>query len=364
MQKFAYAFILIVSMGTASPALSQAEADTSYSKEDPGTGNPTSATTTFHLPIWTTGDTTTSAQHELLHAIGFSIGYTRFAANVDTNDDNSRDFHDNPANLSTLLAKLTPASLGTHVDPGAGIVDGFDQSQSVMQPTDVAGLRMDGQEKAVLDAAFAWSIKNINIQVIFLGNFTDDQRLVIQSAVAAATSLFGSDSSGLTFTWTVQTDGPSTVVAPFGKQDMASVKTLVEEMKTADPKQMIAATRQILSKGFEALADLKAAGAKPMAGIAPRRIDVLYTLIVGRLEGAIRTTSLGLHVTPGTTRKQIDEMGKRRGFALPEGQRFDASTNPACYVELDRGRDLLQTIQDLVTNEENIVSINFNYVER
>ena len=147
----------------AAPVKAQEIAATGNFSSDSG-GTPTSATTTFHLPIWTQGDATNTAHHELLHAIGFAAAYDYFQAHV----NDRREFCDTPTDPCTVLGKLTPASDGTHIDPDAGVVNGFDQSQSVMQPTRVDGLRMDGQEKSILSSAFSWPSKKIKITVNYV----------------------------------------------------------------------------------------------------------------------------------------------------------------------------------------------------
>ena len=167
---------------------------------------PTSASTKFFIPLWTSadgiGDGTFMAHHMLLHAIGFSTKYDKFRQHVDGN----RNFRQADDASGTILAKLTRVPYGEHIDPDAGTVNGFDQSASVMRPDRVTGLGllMGGQEKSVLNAAIDWSSKNINITVKYVGLWNPKQRSYIDNAVNSAKMLFGSNGSGHGFTWTVE----------------------------------------------------------------------------------------------------------------------------------------------------------------
>jgi hypothetical protein len=111
-----------------------------------------------------------------------------------------------------LLAILVPPDQGTHVDPNAGVVNGFNQRDSVMRPDQVVGQRMGNFERDILDAAFAWTGRNLRINVVFRGQWTQQQRNAINDAVNSAQRLFGSDGSGHKFTWTVIPE-PSSMMA-------------------------------------------------------------------------------------------------------------------------------------------------------
>jgi hypothetical protein len=356
------AFISFCTMAlllVAAPASGQEIAATGSFSADSG-GTPTSATTTFHLPIWTQGDATNTAHHELLHAIGFAVAYNYFQAHV---SDTTREFCDTPTDPCTVLGKLTPANEGTHIDPGAGTVNGYDQSQSVMQPTRVDGLRMDGQEKSILSSAFSWPSKKIKITVNYVGSFDSAQQGYIQDAVNAAQQLFGTADDAAAFVWTVQTDNTGNAgAAVTGKLDRSAITRSIADLDTVGP-QRTAAIRAILDGGSAAIRELENAGAKPMSGIAPRPVDVLYTLTTRRLNARIRTNSFGLHLVGGTTRDQVVEMGQRRGFVLREGVKCDPRMSPACYVILKQGQDLLETMASVIKQESLVRNVNFDYFE-
>jgi len=339
-------------------AYAQSIADTSGFTAD-NNGIPTSASTMFHLPFWTAGDAIDTAHHELLHAIGFAVAYNYFGNKV----NERREFCDTPTDPCKILAKLVPADQGTHVDPTAGTVNGYDQSKSVMQPTRVDGQRMDGQEQSVLNSAFDWPSHKIKITISYQGSFDNTQKSYVQNAVDSAMALFGASDAVNLFVWTVSTDQVAARDRTMTPPSQTSTANLVNSLKTAGPPERLAISNAILDRGYAALPGLKAAGAKPMTNISPPMSDILYTLITRRLEGRIRTTSFGLHVESGTTREKVLEIGGRWGFILRDSDRFDPSMSPSCYVTLVDGMELLAVMESLVRNEPAIKGVNFNNVE-
>jgi hypothetical protein len=174
-------------------------------------GLPISATTEF-FNLGANPDLTNTAHHELLHAIGFTTRYNLFNQRVRPRNDGTgrRDFWN--ADDTLLLAILVPLDQGTHVDPNAGVVNGFNQRDSVMRPDQVVGQRMGNFERDILDAAFAWTGRNLRITVEFRGQWTQQQRDAINDAVNSAQRLFGSNGSGHEFKWTVIPE-PSSMMA-------------------------------------------------------------------------------------------------------------------------------------------------------
>jgi hypothetical protein len=319
---------------------------------------PTSATTKYFEPLWTKGDATNTAHHELLHAIGFTNNYEKFKEHVDGN----LNFRESTTATGKILAKLTGAAQGTHTDPKAGEVNGFDQAKSVMQPSQVTGQRMGGQEKSVENAGFDWSSKNIKITVTYSGTWTAAQKAHVADAVAKAKALFGSDGTGHEFKWTVEL-GASSIVA--GEQ-LASTQILedfVSDLSADKADKRVASTALVLSKGVAALPALRDAGAKPMSGLQPRRLDVIYSILSAEREARFRTDEFGLHVEPGTGRADILAMGERHGFILPDGEAVDAGSWPSCYVRLREGRDLWDVLGQVLAGESKVLTVNLNYVE-
>lgn len=170
---------------------------------------PDSASTAFYEPLWSNGDPLNTAEHELFHAIGFTVAYTNFASHVQAAiaagnpNAGDRPFNSKTDGTGTTLALLTPASDGTHVDPGAGTVNGRNQNLSIMQPNLVNGQRLAAWEAQILNSAFAWDTLNIQIKVVYATAFTNAQKTSITGAVDAVQTLFGSNGTGTVFTWTV-----------------------------------------------------------------------------------------------------------------------------------------------------------------
>jgi hypothetical protein len=202
--------ILSFIISVAPCAQAQGETASTFDFTADRNGLPISATTEFFNP-GANPDLTNTAHHELLHAIGFTIAYDLFNNRVTPRNDGTgrRNFRNAGG---TLLAILVPPDQGTHVDPNAGVVNGFDQSNSVMRPDQVVGQRMGNFERDILDAAFAWTGRNLRINVVFRGQWTQQQRNAINDAVNSAQRLFGSDGSGHKFTWTVIPE-PSSMMA-------------------------------------------------------------------------------------------------------------------------------------------------------
>ena len=74
-----------------------------------------------------------------------------------------------------------------------------------MQPSRVdATIRDTNRERDMLNDAFGWTGRNINIQVTFVGAFTADERTAVNTAATDAQTLFGSNGTGHRFDWTVQ----------------------------------------------------------------------------------------------------------------------------------------------------------------
>ncbi|MEY9607014.1 hypothetical protein ABIF74_011767 [Bradyrhizobium japonicum] len=319
---------------------------------------PVSAVTKFFLPIWTDGDATRTAHHELLHAVGFAAAYAKFIVHIDTN----RNFRETSNADGAILAKLRPSNQGTHIDPGAGTINGHDQSKSVMGPTRVTGQRMDAQEKSVLNAAVDWSSKNINVVVTYKGTWDATQKKHVEDAVSSAKTLFGSNGTGQKFTWTVEM-AESFVPSPLQNAASSKISDLAVQLDSGTGAQRVQAASAIISRGVSAVPELLAAGAQPMSGLSPRRIDVLYSILSGQREGRYRANSFGLHVETGTTIEEIVALGERHGFVLPKDQFVEASNSPCCYVMIREGRELWEVLTALLSREAKVTTVNLNYVE-
>lgn len=403
-------------------------ATTSNFDFDPLSLIPKSATTTFHEPRWSkdqTNDSIGVAEHELLHAIGFTIGYPDFLGHLQAKDQitGSRNFVKNADRTGAVLAIITGS--GTHVDPKAGVVNNFDQSKSIMAPEAMRNVRMGVFEKNVLDAAFDWSGKNINIIPKFIGAFDLTEKNFVLKAIDDATVLFNSDKSGAKFVWTVQIDKvpePSSIIAfavGFGLLALlkcrfisgrvkssnsrckersrlacrvtlqfvalfflGSVSAIAEpakgkgqnysEMPTSRLISLLeskagtyraAASAELLRRGRSALPEFGPEKPDSFLVAHPSRIEVIRHLIKGLEPGNYLKDSFGLYVERKIDRQEIISMGKRRGFVLEEKQAFGFDHAPNCYVVLEPGRDLATVLQDVLAGEPDVISVSLNLFE-
>jgi hypothetical protein len=151
----------------------------------------------------------------------------------------------------------------------------------------------------------------------------------------------------------------------------APLDRLVADLDSVDGKVRVAATREIFRRGQDALAGLRKVGAKqvaPFGGtIAPRRLDVVYSLIQGLppnppgARSGYRTDSFGLHVDQGTALQDVEAMGKKYGFS--PSSTFRADSRPSCYVRLDQGKALEEVMRRVLTEEPRVRTVNLNYFE-
>lgn len=317
---------------------------------------PISATTTFYSPAWTEVDQTRTAQHEVLHAIGFARIYEKLKARIDA----ANAVRAAPA--TRILAKLTPSSDGTHIDPRAGTIDGFDQSKSVITPSVIKDTRMRAQEKNVLDAGFGWVGTNMKIKTVFASTFSAADKRIIEDAAASAMSLLSSNGSGPEFTWTVKS-----------ARGFASGLPLIDRSTPANPTSIAAAIAgteragrakaiaQALERGPGMADALRQQGAVPMDGLAPAPIDVVYSILSGERSGVYRTNSFGIHLAEPLTAAALVSLGRRAGFHLAPGAVIGKG-NPQVYVEVDAGRDLWDVLGNCLSLPD-ISTVNLNYVE-
>jgi RNA polymerase sigma factor (sigma-70 family) len=152
----------------------------------------------------------------------------------------------------------------------------------------------------------------------------------------------------------------------------APVAKLIADLDSPDGSVRVAATKELFRRGKDVLADLKQAGAKQIAPFGgtvdgTRRLDLVYSLLEGlppnlpQLAISYKTDSFGLHVTKGTTKEAIVVMGNKYGFTL--AGEFRADTRPNCYVKIAAGKSLAQVMQDVLSHEPAVTTLNLNYVE-
>jgi len=158
--------------------------------------------------------------------------------------------------------------------------------------------------------------------------------------------------------------GVGTPSAEKGSLADESVAKLVQLVKSDKGTDRCGAIEELLRRGQPVLAEMKKAGAKPMATTTPPRIDVVYSLIAGLPDGHYTRNCFGLHVEAGTPREKVVTMGAKYGFDLAEGSRFNPDHSPACYVMLLAGKDLVGVMKDVLSHEASVTLVSLNYVER
>ena len=161
-------------------------------------------------------DPLNTAEHELFHAIGFTIQYKRFkdkliptpGAGAGGIPAGSRSYSKN-GKADGILMTLVPAADGTHADPGATgaapwPATGYDQSKDIMQPDQLVGSRLNATDAAVLDDAFGWATSGIQINIINVGGTLDATDLkFLTDAIAAVNAFYPVKKESPVFTWAV-----------------------------------------------------------------------------------------------------------------------------------------------------------------
>lgn len=148
-----------------------------------------------------------------------------------------------------------------------------------------------------------------------------------------------------------------------------SLAAAIPLLASPDKAKRLAATQALFQQGKPALEALAKAGARhaaetPTGVDGTRRMDMVYTLIVGIPEKPtldFARASFGLHVEKGVTREAVVDMGKKYGFVPDE---FRADGRPNCYVLLTAGNRLDAVMRNLLLNEPDVVTLNLNYIER
>lgn len=352
----------------ASPALAETIAETGSFVEK--SGIPQSASTTFNSGgVWDPSQSLAinTAKHELLHAIGFTKAYTGFSAHLTPSSTDDRLFCSSTGSASCaqaqILGILVPPQNGTHIDPKGGAVQSgkYNQALSIMQPDRVPDYVMDGLELSILELAM-WSQPNKRpkIKPVFDSTLSAAQQGYVNDAIAAVEALFPSQAAQSEFTWTVT----RAAIEDQSDVDNAPTSQLISGLDTADAQQRKMLAKAILKRGDQAIAELRNAGAKPASGISPRLMDLLYSLATESADGNISRNSFGIHLSPGTTRQQVVEIGKKWGFTLRQNDQCDPGSEPACYVTLKKGKDVFETMRNLITEEPAIHNLNFNHFEK
>jgi hypothetical protein len=150
-----------------------------------------------------------------------------------------------------------------------------------------------------------------------------------------------------------------------------SIEMLINDLGSGDGAKRTAATKEIFRRGKAVLPDLKKAGAKQVAPagatLDTKRLDIVYSVIEGfppnppNARGGYKTDSFGLHVEKGTTEDEVQKMCKKYGCTLVG--KFAPASLPSCYLKIGPGPALEALIQQILSAEPKVTTINLNYFE-
>jgi hypothetical protein len=146
------------------------------------------------------------------------------------------------------------------------------------------------------------------------------------------------------------------------------VRQWIANVSADDGRKRMAATQALFKLGPDAIEPLKRAGAmqiSPLGTIATRRLDMIYSLVVG-LElsppggrAGYTTNGFGLHADKDCTLEEVTKLGEKYGFDI-DGP-FQPDGQPACYVDLKPGKNLVEVLKAILSNEPRVVTVNLNY---
>jgi RNA polymerase sigma factor (sigma-70 family) len=145
------------------------------------------------------------------------------------------------------------------------------------------------------------------------------------------------------------------------------IEQLIADLDSEDGVVRVAATKELIKRGKDALPDLQRAGARQLgvANAAPRRLDMVYSLLEGLPDPAprsgYRTDRLNIYVTKDCTKEEVAEWGMQFGFTP-----FDicySSQPPHCGALLAEGKTLSDVLQALLMSEPKIVTVQLGYWE-
>lgn len=159
---------------------------------------PISGTTDFNKGKWNAADPLNTAEHELLHVLGFTVQSKLFKDSLTAA---------NEIKVGGTVYGITDGT--SHLDPKKTVKIGatnFDQSKDIMRPDKVNGQRVGDQDKMILDALYNYSgIGGLSITVNFTGAaFTAADKQAINDAAGAMQKLFPAGKTPHKIAWDAQ----------------------------------------------------------------------------------------------------------------------------------------------------------------
>ena len=210
--------LLVVLCLTPLLALADSTAAT-YNFNQNAAGKPTSASTDFFDDIWDCADATKcdpldTAEHELLHAIGFASLYTDWNDHVFNGGGktficpSTASCTATPNKPDTAWAQLVGNGNANDLSHMATVVfNGNNQANDIMRPDLVVGQRVSNLDVQILNGIYGFANDGgINITVNFGAFDSPNDIAVINQAVTAVTNAIGGkgNGGGDNFTWNVR----------------------------------------------------------------------------------------------------------------------------------------------------------------
>jgi hypothetical protein len=151
-----------------------------------------------------------------------------------------------------------------------------------------------------------------------------------------------------------------------------SIERLINDLASGDGGKRTAASAEIFRRGKDVLPDLKKAGAKQVAPVGgtvdgTRRVDMVYSVLEGfppnppKARAGYRSDTFGLHVEKGTTADDIQKICQKYQCTLVG--KFSTESRPSCYLKIGPGPALEAVIQQILSAEPKVTTINLNYFE-
>jgi hypothetical protein len=151
-----------------------------------------------------------------------------------------------------------------------------------------------------------------------------------------------------------------------------SIETLINDSASVDGAKRIAASAEIFRRGKDVLPALKKAGAKQIAPVGgtvdgTKRLDMMYSVLEGfppnppKARAGYKTDTFGLHVEKGTTADDIQKVCQKYQCTLVG--KFSTESRPNSYLKIGPGPALEAVIQQILSAEPKVTTINLNYFE-
>ena len=151
-----------------------------------------------------------------------------------------------------------------------------------------------------------------------------------------------------------------------------SIEMLINDLASGDGGKRAAATTEIFRRGKDVLPALKKAGAKQVAPVGgtvdgTKRLDMVYSILEGfppnppKARAGYKVDTFGLHVEKGTNADDIQKICQKYQCTLVG--KFATESRPSCYLKIGPGPALEAVIEQILSAEPKVTTINQNYFE-